>query len=70
MNKLIGVGLILVLLAIVGLGFGASPAEVLIGIGLAILITLLTTDATKECPKCAEPVKFAAKVCHFCGHNF
>ena len=25
---------------------------------------------TKECPRCAEAVKFRAKVCRFCGHEF
>jgi hypothetical protein len=24
----------------------------------------------KICPKCAEHIKAAAKVCRFCGHNF
>ncbi|MDX9975912.1 MAG: zinc ribbon domain-containing protein [FCB group bacterium] len=27
-------------------------------------------DATKVCPKCAEDVKAAAKVCRYCGHAF
>ncbi|MBU9174012.1 zinc ribbon domain-containing protein [Burkholderia gladioli] len=24
----------------------------------------------KQCPQCAESVKYAAKVCRFCGHQF
>lgn len=24
----------------------------------------------KTCPKCAEQVKYAAKICRFCGHDF
>ncbi len=24
----------------------------------------------KECPKCAETVKYKAKICRFCGHEF
>jgi len=27
-------------------------------------------DAEKVCPQCAEHVKFAAKVCRFCGYSF
>jgi hypothetical protein len=27
-------------------------------------------DDLKTCPDCAENVKFAAKVCRFCGHDF
>ncbi|MEJ5209148.1 zinc ribbon domain-containing protein [Denitratimonas sp. CY0512] len=27
-------------------------------------------EATKACPKCAEDVKAAAKVCRYCGHAF
>lgn len=27
-------------------------------------------EAEKTCPKCAEKVKAAAKVCRFCGHEF
>lgn len=25
---------------------------------------------SKICPRCAETIKLAAKVCHFCGHEF
>lgn len=28
------------------------------------------TDVLKTCPRCAESVKGAAQVCHFCGHEF
>lgn len=27
-------------------------------------------EPTKRCPDCAETVKFAAKVCRFCGYRF
>ena len=30
----------------------------------------LVTSEEKTCPRCAEQVKLAAKVCRFCGHNF
>jgi predicted RNA-binding Zn-ribbon protein involved in translation (DUF1610 family) len=29
-----------------------------------------TQPATKECPQCAETVRFRAKVCRFCGYDF
>lgn len=31
---------------------------------------VLEDDATQVCPRCAETVKAAAKVCRFCGHEF
>jgi Uncharacterised protein family UPF0547 len=30
----------------------------------------VTYELEKTCPKCAEQVKAAAKVCRFCGHEF
>jgi hypothetical protein len=27
-------------------------------------------EATKVCPQCAETVKAAAKICHFCRYEF
>jgi len=30
----------------------------------------LTRIATQTCPRCAEEVKVAAKVCRYCGHEF
>jgi len=27
-------------------------------------------EATKTCPQCAETVKAAAKICHFCRYEF
>lgn len=30
----------------------------------------LIRSEEKTCPKCAEQVKLAAKVCRFCGHDF
>jgi hypothetical protein len=29
-----------------------------------------SSEATKSCPRCAETVKAAAKVCRFCQHEF
>jgi tRNA(Ile2) C34 agmatinyltransferase TiaS len=38
---------------------------------LAILVLLaLPALNTKVCPRCAETVKSAAKVCRFCGYEF
>jgi len=31
---------------------------------------ILSASEEKTCPRCAEQVKLAAKVCRFCGHNF
>ncbi|PRH29629.1 zinc ribbon domain-containing protein [Burkholderia gladioli] len=28
------------------------------------------SEDEKRCPQCAESVKYAAKVCRFCGHQF
>jgi len=33
-------------------------------------VTHFRIDGTKACPECAETIKAAAKVCHYCGERF
>lgn len=37
---------------------------------LTVTYARQVADAEKSCPRCAERVKQAAKVCRFCGHEF
>jgi len=37
---------------------------------LALTETKGTRDPEKTCPKCAELIKAAAKICRFCQHEF
>lgn len=41
-------------------------------LAILVLLALPTLDApgTKMCPQCAEIVKAAAKICHFCHYEF
>lgn len=43
---------------------------VLIIVMAPMLLMKKPVPDTKVCPMCAEEVKFAAKVCRFCGHKF
>ena len=36
----------------------------------AVRVTGEVESDLKDCPRCAETVKRAAKVCRFCGHDF
>jgi hypothetical protein len=72
-------GAILLLAPIAGLiwWFGMSLIGV-IGLGVLVALAVLAyadyrsdpARAKKACPDCAETVKAAANVCHFCGHRF
>ena len=58
--------------SVVGWAIGSA----LLPIVLLILLALPRTDRaplppdSMTCPRCAETIKAAAKVCRFCGHRF
>jgi len=67
------VGILLLLGALVTVGHPSGFASTLFWVGLFLLaggIMIARSAGRKTCPQCAERVKYEAKKCRHCGHDF